>query len=73
MSKRPEIPSTVGEVDITPEEAQQILQKKRQERIEAVERGIQDLCNAHRCVLDIQITFSLYGKPQGRIVVLPRD
>jgi len=62
-----------GEVVLTPEEAQKVLQKSRSDRIQAVEKGIQDLCNAHRCTLDIQITFSMYGQPKGRIVVLPRD
>jgi hypothetical protein len=68
-----QIPEEKGEVVVTAEDAQRILQKSRADRIQAVEKGIQDLCNAHRCVLDIQFTFSLYGQPQGRIVVLPKD
>lgn len=60
-------------VQITPEDAQRVLQEKRNERVQMVEKGIQDLCNAHRCVLDIQMTFSMYGKPEGRLVVMPRD
>ena len=59
--------------DITAEDAKSILEKGRQERIAAVEQGIQDLCREHRCVLDIQMTFSIYGKPHGRIVVMPKD
>jgi len=67
------VPEEQGEVALTPEEAQKILQKSRAERVAAVEKGIQDLCATHRCMLDVQITFSLYGQPQGRIVVMPRD
>jgi hypothetical protein len=63
----------IGEVEITPEDAQKVLQDKRQERVRAVEQGIQDLCAHHRCVIDIQFTLSLYGKPEGRLVVMPRD
>lgn len=73
---KPQVPPTLeelGEVAITPEDAERVLQEKRTERVRAVEQGIQDLCNAHRCVIDIQMTFSMYGKPQGRIVVIPRD
>jgi len=71
-TKPVEAPPEEG-VEITPEEAQRVLQEKRNERIQLVEKGIQDLCNAHRCVLDVQITLSMFSKPEGRIVVLPRD
>lgn len=70
--KNAEAPPEEG-VQITPEDAQRVLQEKRNERIALVEKGIQDLCNAHGCVLDIRMTFSLFGKPEGRIVILPRD
>jgi hypothetical protein len=73
MTKKPEVPAETGEVEITPEDAQKVLQEKRVERVRAVEQGIQELCNTHRCVIDIQFTLSLYGKPEGRMVVLPRD
>ncbi len=65
--------SSVGEVQITPEDAQRVIQQKRRERVAAVEKGIQDLCNAHNCMIDIRFTFSLYSQPEGRIVVIPRD
>ena len=60
-------------VQITPEEAQKVIQDKRRERVAAVEKGIQDLCAAHNCVIDVQITLSIYSKPTGQVVVIPRD
>jgi len=60
-------------IEISPEEASAVLQKQRTERIQVVEQGIQALCQANNCVLDVQMTFSMYGKPEGRIVVIPRD
>ena len=71
-SKPAEAPPEDG-VTITPEDAQRVLQERRAERVQLVEKGIQDLCTAHGCVLDIQITLSMFSKPEGRIVVLPRD
>jgi len=71
-AKSVEAPPEEG-VEITPEDAQRVLHEKRSERIAMVEKGIQDLCTAHRCVLDIQMTFSMFSKPEGRIVVMPRD
>ena len=71
--KKPVLPPTLGEVEITPEDAQKVLQEKRAERVSKVEQGIQDLCAAHRCALDVEFTLSMYRKPEGRIVVIPRD
>jgi hypothetical protein len=67
---------SVGEVeglDVTPEDAQRIVEQDREDRIKAVERGISDLCTHHRCALDIQFTFSTLRQPVGRVVVVPRD
>ena len=62
-----------GVMEVTPEEAQKVLAKKRADRIKYVEEGIQHLLAEQNCALDVQMTFSMIDQPRGRIVVIPRD
>lgn len=62
-----------GVVEVTPEEAQKVLQAKRAERIKRVEDGLQHLLTQNNCALDVQMTFSMMSQPRGRVVVIPRD
>jgi hypothetical protein len=58
---------------VTPEEAAAVVARGRQERVAAVQRGIGDLCRAHNCAIEIEMTFQTNGPARGRIVIIPRD
>lgn len=61
--------------EISPEEADRIVQARRQARIAAVEKGIGDLCRANRCRIELEMAFSTGSGqgPRGRLVIIPLD
>ena len=61
------------ETKITKEAAVAALHENRQARVVAVEQGISALLAEHNCVLDVQMIFSIYNQPVGKVTVLPRD
>lgn len=65
------VPEPANEIRF--EDAQKFLQEKRQERVATVEKGIQDLCRAHRCSLEVEMVLSSRAEPQTRIIVIPVD
>lgn len=60
-------------VEISQEDAQRVLLENRKERVAIVEKGIQDLCRAHRCVLEVEVILSSRSDTETRIIVIPMD
>ena len=60
-------------VEISSEDAQRVLQDNRRGRVAIVEKGIQDLCRAHRCALEVEVILSSRSDQQIWIIVIPVD
>lgn len=65
--------AAVDKTKITKEAAVAALHENRQARVVAVEQGISALLAEHNCVLDVQMIFSIYREPIGKVMVMPRD